>query len=184
MFEYYYGRQSDQFSFYRIPKVLFDNDDFREISTDSKLLYGIMLDRMSLSARNGWTDEENRVYIVFTIDEIKDSLGCAEKKAVKMMDELQEIGLIERKRQGLGKPNLIYVKNFVSGGQKGQFKNCQNDNSGVVKTTIQELSKAQCSNTNISNTDINDTDCYPSYPFISEEMRKDGNEKKRSDELQ
>ncbi len=181
IYDYYYGQQSEQFSFYRIPKVLFDNDEFDGLSTDAKLLYGIMLDRMSLSVRNGWLDDENRVYIVFTIDEIKDSLRCAEKKAVKMMDELQKIGLIERKRQGLGKPNLIFVKNFVSGTPKGQFKNCQNDNSGIVKTTTLELSKGQCSNTNISNTDINDTDCYPSYPILSEEMRTDGNEKTRID---
>ncbi len=167
MFEYYYGHESEQFSFYRIPKILFEDDEFDQLSTDSKLLYGIMLDRMSLSVKNGWLDDENRVYIVFTIDEIKDSLRCAEKKAVRMMDELQKIGLIERKRQGLGKPNLIFVKNFVSGIPKGQFKNCQNDNSGVVKNTIQELSKGQCSNTNISNTDINDTDLYNSFRFSS-----------------
>ena len=86
MFEYYYGQQLEQFSFYRIPKALFDNDKFDDLSTDSKLLYGIMLDRMSLSVRNSWLDDENRVYIVFTIDEIKDFLRCAEKKAVKMMD--------------------------------------------------------------------------------------------------
>ena len=182
MFEYYYGQQSEQFSFYRIPKALFDNDEFDDLSTDSKLLYGIMLDRMSLSVRNSWLDDENRVYIVFTIDEIKDSLRCAEKKAVKMMDELQKIGLIERKRQGLGKPNLIFVKNFVSGIPKGQFKNCQNDNSGIVKTTTLELSKGQCSNTNISNTDINDTDYYPSYPIFSGEGDVDKSEDGRKEE--
>lgn len=182
MFEYYYGQQSEQFSFYRIPKALFDNDEFDDLSTDSKLLYGIMLDRMSLSVRNSWLDDENRVYIVFTIDEIKDSLRCAEKKAVKMMDELQKIGLIERKRQGLGKPNLIFVKNFVSGTPKGQFKNCQNDNSGIVKTTTLELSKGQCSNTNISNTDINDTDYYPSYHIITDEEDMDKSEYGRKEE--
>ena len=182
MFEYYYGQQSEQFSFYRIPKALFDNDEFDDLSTDSKLLYGIMLDRMSLSVRNSWLDDENRVYIVFTIDEIKDSLRCAEKKAVKMMDELQKIGLIERKRQGLGKPNLIFVKNFVSGTPKGQFKNCQKDNSGIVKTTTLELSKGQCSNTNISNTDINDTDYYPSYHIITDEEDMDKSEYGRKEE--
>ena len=182
MFEYYYGQQSEQFSFYRIPKALFDNDEFDDLSTDSKLLYGIMLDRMRLSVRNSWLDDENRVYIVFTIDEIKDSLRCAEKKAVKMMDELQKIGLIERKRQGLGKPNLIFVKNFVSGTPKGQFKNCQNDNSGIVKTTTLELSKGQCSNTNISNTDINDTDYYPSYHIITDEEDMDKSEYGRKEE--
>lgn len=126
MFDYFYGQQADQFSFYRVPKVLFTEDCFWNVSTDAKLLYGILLDRMNLSARNGWLDKEGRVYIIFTIDEIKSSLGCAEKKAVKLLDELEKkCGLIERKRQGLGKPNLIYVKNFISGSVERQFKSCQ-----------------------------------------------------------
>lgn len=114
-YDYFYGQQSEQFSFYRIPKILFSQDKFWNVSTDAKLLYGILLDRMNLSARNGWLDEAGRVYIIFTIEEIKESLGCAEKKAVKLLDELEKKAeLIERKRQGLGKPNLIYVKNFIS----------------------------------------------------------------------
>ena len=147
-YDYFYGQQAEMFTFYRVPKVLFTEDCFWNVSTDAKLLYGILLDRMNLSARNGWLDEEGRVYIIFTIEEIKGALGCAEKKAVKLLDELEKkCGLIERKRQGLGKPNLIYVKNFISGSVERQFLNCQKDNSGVVKNTIQELSKAQGNNT-------------------------------------
>ena len=158
-FDYFYGQQAELFSFYRVPKVLFTEDCFWNVSTDAKLLYGILLDRMNLSARNGWLDEEGRVYIIFTIEEIKSSLGCAEKKAVKLLDELEKkCGLIERKRQGLGKPNLIYVKNFISGSVERQFLNCQKDNSGVVKNTIQDLSKAQGNNTDIKNTEFNDTE--------------------------
>lgn len=81
-FDYFYGQQSDQFVFYRIPKVLFTDERFWNVSTDAKLLYGILLDRMNLSVKNGWIDENMRVFIIFTIDEIKDSVGCAEKKAV------------------------------------------------------------------------------------------------------
>ena len=111
---------------------------------------------MNLSAKNGWLDEEGRVYIIFTIEEIKGALGCAEKKAVKLLDELEKkCGLIERKRQGLGKPNLIYVKNFISGSVERQFLNCQKDNSGVVKNTIQELSKAQGNTTDTNYIDFN-----------------------------
>ena len=151
-FDYFYGQQAEMFSFYRVPKVLFTDERFWNISTDAKLLYGILLDRMNLSAKNGWMDEAGRVYIIFTIDEIKGSIGCAEKKAVKLLDELErKCGLIERKRQGLGKPNLIYVKNFVDNSVdnhvEGQFLNCQNDNSGTVKNTTLELSKAQGNNT-------------------------------------
>ena len=149
-YDYFYGQQAEMFAFYRVPKVLFTEDCFWNVSTDAKLLYGILLDRMNLSARNGWLDEEGRVYIIFTIDEIKGALGCAEKKAVKLLDELEKkCGLIERKRQGLGKPNLIYVKNFISGSVERQFLNCQKDNSGVVKNTIQELSKAQGNDTSL-----------------------------------
>lgn len=162
-YDYFYGQQAEMFAFYRVPKVLFTEDCFWNVSTDAKLLYGILLDRMNLSARNGWLDEEGRVYIIFTIEEIKGALGCAEKKAVKLLDELEKkCGLIERKRQGLGKPNLIYVKNFISGSVERQFLNCQKDNSGVVKNTIQELSKAQGNNTDTNYIDFSDTD--PFFP--------------------
>ena len=165
MYDYFYGRQSEQFSFYRVPKILFTEDKFWNVSTDAKLLYGILLDRMNLSAANGWLDEEGRVYIIFTIDEIKGALGCAEKKSVKLLDELEKkCGLIERKRQGLGKPNLIYVKNFITGSVERQFLNCQKDNSGVVENTIQDLSKGQCNNTDNNYTDYSDTDLFLSYP--------------------
>lgn len=113
-FDYFYGQQSDLFTFYRVPKVLFTNERFWNISADAKMLYGILLDRMSLSAKNGWIDKNGRVYIIFTIDEAKMALNCAEQKAIKLLSELEKkAGLIERKRQGLGKPNLIYVKNFI-----------------------------------------------------------------------
>ena len=163
-YDYFYGQQSEQFSFYRIPKILFSQDKFWNVSTDAKLLYGILLDRMNLSAKNGWLDEAGRVYIIFTIEEIKESLGCAEKKAVKLLDELEKKAeLIERKRQGLGKPNLIYVKNFISESVERQFLNCQNDNSAIFQNTIQDLSKAQGNNTDIKNTDLSDTNSiFPS----------------------
>lgn len=132
-FEYFYGRESDLFSFIRVPKALFKEERFKRLSAESKLLYGLLLDRMCLSAENGWLDEKNRVYIVFTIEEVQEELNCGSKKAVAIMKELEECGLIEKKRQGLSKPNLIYVKNFTSGPPDGKFKNCQNDNSGVVE---------------------------------------------------
>ena len=158
-----------------MPKVLFTDERFWNISTDAKLMYGILLDRMNLSAKNGWMDEAGRVYIIFTIDEIKGSIGCAEKKAVKLLDELErKCGLIERKRQGLGKPNLIYVKNFVDNSVdnhvEGQFLNCQNDNSGTVKNTTLELSKAQGNNTDTIYTDYSDTDPFLSSDFQGREI--------------
>lgn len=158
-YEYFYGEQAEQFSFYRIPKILFTDEKFCEISTDAKVLYGLLLDRMSLSVRNGWMDEKGRVYIIFTVEEIMAALRCAEQKAAKLLSELEKkVGLIERKRQGLGKPNLIFVKNFATVQSQSQVLNCENHNSGSVIIENQELRKSQGINTDISNTDLSDTD--------------------------
>ena len=110
--DYFYGRAGELFSFYRIPKALFQEPRFQSLSTDAKTLYGILLDRMSLSVKNGWLDEQNRVFIIFTIEDVKRALCCADNKATKLLRELEKFGLIERKRRGLGKPSLVYVKNF------------------------------------------------------------------------
>ena len=175
--DYYYGTEADQFSFYRIPKVLFTADEYKGLSTDAKTLYGILLDRMNLSAKNGWLDEKGRVYIVFTIKEIKSSLGCAEQKAVKLLNELEyDVGLITRKRLGLGKPNVIYVRNFLPVQAKSQFLSCENHNSGAVKTTNQELRESQCNNTDINNTDSSNTESIvsirgPDVDNYMDEMR-------------
>ena len=115
-FRYYYGNQAEQFSFFRIPKLLFTDKAFNTLSSDAKVLYGILLDRMSLSMKNDWLDEENRVYIIFTIEEIAEIFGCGTQKATKILQELDTtkgIGLVEKKRLGLGKPSILYVKNFV-----------------------------------------------------------------------
>lgn len=119
-FDYFYGKQSGQYAFYRIPKQLFTDSRFDVLSIEAKLLYGMMIDRMELSQKNGWIDAQGRVYIYFTVDDVKDRLHCANDKAVRLMRELDSdkgIGLIESVRQGLGKPNLIYVRNFVSGNE-------------------------------------------------------------------
>lgn len=115
-FAYHYGNESEQYTFYRIPKVLMTELRFRCISTEAKLLYGMMLDRMSLSQKNGWIDDQNRVYIYFPIEQVMELLNCKSEKAVKLMAELdgkKGIGLIERVKQGQGKPAIIYVKKFT-----------------------------------------------------------------------
>ena len=158
---YFYGPQAEQFAFYRIPKALFTDPAYRGISTDAKVLYGLLLDRMSLSARNDWLDEQGRVYIVFTVEEIMENLACGNKKAVGLLRELEtEAGLIERRRQGLGKPNLIYVKNFI----EGNLLKCQKDTSVGVPNTFQDVSKGHGNKTEINNTDLSETD-----PFFSGE---------------
>lgn len=125
-FDYFHGVEAEQFAFYRIPKTLFTNDYFRSLSSDAKVLYGLMLDRMSLSVKNRWLDQENRVYIIFTLEEIQKYMNCGKDKGVKMLAELDTvkgIGLIERVRQGQGRPALIYIKNFVIQEQEEQPKN-------------------------------------------------------------
>lgn len=115
-FRYFYGNEADQYSFYRIPKLLFKNEYFKNLSSDAKILYGLMLDRMSLSIKNQWFDEQNRAYIYFSIEDIMELLNCGRNKAVKSLQELDDengIGLIEKRRQGFGKANIIYVKSFM-----------------------------------------------------------------------
>ena len=116
-FDYYYGVEAEQFSFYRVPRLLIKDERFKGLSSDAKLLYGLMLDRMALSMKNGWLDDENKAYIIYTVDNIMEDLGCAKATCVKVIKELDSengIGLIEKKRRGLGKPDIIYVKNFAA----------------------------------------------------------------------
>ena len=117
--DYFYGEESEQFSYFRIPRLLVRSKKFKTLSTDAKLLYGLMLDRMGLSARNGWYDELGRVYIYYTLDEIQTDLMCGHnKKAVRLLAELDTgkngFGLIERVKQGKGRPAKIYVKKFTT----------------------------------------------------------------------
>lgn len=112
---YYYDDESNQFSFFRIPRQLITGERFKHISTDAKLLYGLLLDRMGLSEQNGWYDENGRVYIYYTLREIQRNLNCGQDKAIKLLAELdQGCNLIDRVRQGQGLPTKIYVKKCSS----------------------------------------------------------------------
>ena len=167
VYDYFYGPEGEQFSFIRVPKIFFENEAYRSMSAEAKILYGFLLDRVSVSLKNGWKDDQNRIFIICTIEEIMEKIGCGNKKAIQLLSELEDkIGLIERKRQGLGKPNLIYVKNFIrtvdNSGQR-HFLKCQNDTSGSVRMTSLEMSESHGSNTNLSNTDMSNTEnlIYP-----------------------
>ena len=160
--DYFYGEQANLFSFYRLPKVLFTDRTFQKVSIEAKVLYGLLLDRMGLSIKNGWMDENSRVYIIFTTEEIMDALYCADNKATKLLKELESCGLIERKRRGLGKPSLIYVKNFISDPSESRIQSRENHDSGAVKTATLESLKSRGINTNQINTDSIETD-----PFLS-----------------
>lgn len=171
MFDYFYGAQSEQFAFYRVPKVLFTNEMFKCLSAEAKTLYGILLDRVPLSAKNGWIDEQGRVYIICTIEEIMDDMSCGNKKAGQMLADLEtKVALIERKRQGLGKPNLIYVKNFISVDTpvRRHVLKCQNDTSRSAESPSLEMSNGHGTNTDLNQTKDSDTDSI----FHSEDDRR------------
>lgn len=167
MYDEFFGiEESEQYAFYRVPKLLFTSDRFWNLSTDAKMLYGLLLDRMALSQKNGWVDEQGRVYIIYTVENIMESLGCGNKKAIQLLAELEnKANLILRKKQGLGKPNLIYVKKFtvVARAVERHFLKCENDTSGNFQTTSLEVSKEHGNNTDKNNTEFNDTDSiFPS----------------------
>lgn len=115
-FDYYYGISSEQYSFYRIPKSLMFGDDFRELSLQAKLLYGLLLDRMGMSSKRKWIDNENRVYVEYPISEIQDDMNVSKKKAIEYLKELEAVGLVMKKVIGFGSPNRLYVtsKDYIN----------------------------------------------------------------------
>ena len=141
-FDYFYGNEAEQFTFYRIPKVLVTSQEFRKVSDSAKLLYGLMLDRMGLSVKNGWFDEQNRAYIYFKTDEIMELMCCATEKATRIVAELDSvkgIGLIERIKQGQGKPAKIYLKKFIASGSNYDHNSrvSEIEKQGFSETKIQ-----------------------------------------------
>ena len=158
MFDYFYGQSGEMFSYFRVPKILFRDIKFKDLSTDAKTLYGILLDRMGLSVKNGWLDEQGRVYIIFPVQEVMDALGCADNKATKLFRELEKFGLIERKRRGLGKPDLIYVKNFAD----PRFRNREKNGSGAADSAQQETAKSRGNKTEWNKTEGSEPDPFSS----------------------
>ena len=163
-YDYYYQNESEQFNFYRIPKVLITGKEFKKISCEAKVLYGLMLDRMGLSIKNDWVDNTGRVFIIFTLSDAIEMLGCGKDKGVQLFKELDEqAGLIERKKQGQGRPSLIYVKNFVR---------TKNANQADSKETSADFYS------NDALIDIEDGDNLPDNPdFGKSEVKSSGNQK-------
>ena len=197
-FDYYYGGQSESFAFYRIPRILVTGQEFRCLSTDAKLLYGLMLDRMGLSMRNGWYDAQGRVFIYYTMEQIQEDMNCGHDKALKLLAELDAakgVGLIERVKQGQGKPTIIYVKQFTApevpapapdeddaegrGADMGKahVKTSDIPMSRHRKIKGQDFDFSEANKNDINKTDMSNTDpsIYPSYP--SPEGSMDGYER-------
>lgn len=193
-FNYYYGNEADQYTFYKIPKLLITHEAFRQLSNDSKILYGLLLDRMSLSVKNKWFDDQNRAYIVCGIEEIADLLNCSRNKAIKTLQELDSengIGLVEKKRIGQGRNTIMYVKNFMIGQTKKSqhpksetdsevqnmdFQKSQKSTSKSPKYGLPEVQNLDPNKNKYNKNDDNET---LSNPIVSTE--RDDTDDKRSD---
>ena len=142
---YYYGDEADQYTFYRLPKALFTNNRYKDLSDGAKILYGLMLDRMGLSVKNGWMDEKDRVYIYFTQDDAQEYMNCKHDKVIKMFAELntsEGVGLIERVRQGQGRPSIIYVRKFFDEAETiPTSRSLENRHQEVGKTEVKTSEK-------------------------------------------
>ena len=162
MLDYLYDLEAEQYSFVRVPKILLQHETYQRITPEAKLLYSLLLDRVGISLRSGWKDKQNRVYIIYPIAEIMEEMNCGKNKAVQLLDELEnKVGLIERKRQGLGKPNLIYVRSFfrtVDNSGERHFLKFENKTSGNPKTKPTEVSESNSNNTDSNKTYKNHTD--------------------------
>ena len=180
-FDYYYGVEAEQFTFVRVPKVLFtDKEHFGGLSNEAKLLYGLLLERMSLSRKNNWIDKHNRVYIIFPVEEIEESFDVGHEKALNLLKELDDqsgIWLVKKKRRGLGLPSILYVKNFIVKGEqntdlvptsrslengiqevgKTDIKKSENQTSENPKNRLLEVRKSDSNNIDINNTDMSYT---------------------------
>jgi len=196
-FDFYYGKQAEQFNFYRIPKLLFTDKRFSDVSIEAKVLYGLMLDRMSLSLKNGWVDEENRVYIYFKLEDAMEFMGIGKDKGIKLFAELdyeKGCGLIRREKQGFGKPAMIYVMNFnteitdekneenepvqhtsekpnsaVFG--KTEVLTSENQKSGLLENRTMDFGKTEANNTKNNNTEFSNTN--PIYHIQTGSVEKE-----------
>lgn len=200
--DYFYGDEAGQFQYFRIPRQLITNPRFKHLSTDAKLLYGMLLDRMSLSEKNEWYDDNGRVYIYYTVDEICGDMTCGRDKAMKLLAELDTgkgIGLIERIKQGQGKPTKIYVKRFTTRTIPPKpappepdpfMPNSEVDFSDVQKSEFPtsrsresrraEVGKSDPSYTKLNQTDFSYTDpsISPISPRVATDMEMDRYEKR------
>ena len=155
--DFYYGKEAEQFTFYRLPKALITDERFKGISNNAKLLYGLMLDRMSLSKKRGWLDEENKVFIKYSLNNIEEDLSVSRKTASSILKELEAIGLIDMVQQ-TGVANIIYVKNFISEScqrsrkQSGTERVCKKAES-IEKTPVENLNQCNYS-TSVKNVPI------------------------------
>ena len=117
-FEYFFDYQSGQFDFIRIPRVMMTEEIFAPLSMQAKIMYGMLLDRMKLSYKNKWVDEENKVYIVYPINEMAQDMNISRRTVINCLGELMRLGLVDKKHIGAGRRNVLYIKKFVISSEK------------------------------------------------------------------
>ena len=174
-FEYFYGNEADDFIFYRIPKKIITSSLFKDVSFGAKILYGLLFDRVGLSIKNSWFDEENRAYIIFSIQEVMESMYCSKPTAVKFMAELEDTGLIERTKRGRGLTDYIYVKKFVDKEKvvkNFDHKELKTLTSEGSKTELQEVQDLNPNNTDKNNNYLNDNYTLPPPPKTREDYEE------------
>ena len=177
--DYFYGNEAEEFTFYRIPKLLVTSPQFRRVSDSAKLLYGLMLDRMSLSVKNGWFDEQNRAYIYFTVNDIMEQMLCGTEKATKLVAELDSvkgIGLIERVKQGQGKPAKVYLKKFTDTSQKSRLSESESHETGQTEAKMAKTQTFDNQKSRVSETESQD--------FGKSKVQTFGNRKSRVSEIE
>lgn len=166
-FDYFYGRDGEAFQFLKVPLIFFESELFQKLSIESKVLYSFLLSRAGLSFKNNWIDDQNRVFIIFTIEEVKEKLSCSHEKAIKLFTELDVksgIGLIERKRRGQGKPSVIYVKDFMSTFNRSsdirntEVKTSENQKSRSTNNRNQDFGKSEGNYIDKNKNEINKID--------------------------
>lgn len=180
IYHFYRVGEEQQFNFYQVPKALF-NPPFEKMSNDARLLYALLRDRMLLSSKNGWTDRDGNIFIIYSIEDITNDLSCGKNSAVKYLKELEENGLVAKKRQGMGLPTKIYVCNFASPvskdlteSQKVNFKDSKNQTSGITKNGSREVYNSESNNTEISDINYNDTINLSTTSALKQDRSMDG----------
>ena len=156
----YKSNETLEHKYYQIPQELFVNEKYKnKLNSDSKILYAFLLDRLSLSQKNHWIAEDNNVYLIFTREEVQEKLNLSDKTVTKSFKILMEVNLVQEKRQGLGKPNLIYVgKINHSDSENLRFLNRKNYDSGIGESTALDSENLRGINTNNIKTNIINTD--------------------------
>ena len=170
----YKSNETLEHKYYQIPQELFVNEKYKnKLNSDSNILYAFLLDRLSLSQKNHWIDEDNNVYLIFTREEVQEKLNLSDKTVTKSFKILMEVNLVQEKRQGLGKPNLIYVgKINHSDSENLRFLNRKNYDSGIGESTTLDSENLRGINTNNINTNIINTDSInPKLLLIKEKCK-------------